>query len=119
MSSSSGVHTTVNLKGFEVVTMVRSLAQKEHSAALSQLASRVSAVVEVKKLITDLIDKLHSEASPEARHKSYCDDELTKASVKKQDLETQVATRSFKLEEAISMSIALDGEVAVACRSRF
>ena len=44
LSSFTGVHTTVDLKGFDV-TMVRRLAQKEHSAALSQFASRISAVM--------------------------------------------------------------------------
>merc|ERR1719383_669617 len=75
VSSFSGVHTTVDLKGFEVVTMVRRLAQKEHSAALSQLASRISAVMKfgagagedpfakVKELITELINRLQPEAS--------------------------------------------------------
>ena len=45
VSSFTGVHTTVDLKGFEVVTIVRRLAQKEHSAALSQLTCRISAVL--------------------------------------------------------------------------
>ena len=49
------------------------------------------------------------EASPEARHKSYCHDELTKASVKKEDLEIQVAAH---LRQLISKTSALDGEVA-------
>ena len=51
-------------------------------------------------------------ASPEASHKSYCDDELTETSVKKKDLEIQVAAHSTKLETAISKTSALDGEVA-------
>ena len=99
MSSFTGVHTTVDPKGFEVASMIMRLSQKEHSAALLQLASRNSVVVkfganagaepfaEVEKLITDLItdliNKLHSEAPPEASHKSCCDDELTKTCVKK------------------------------------
>jgi len=124
VSSFSGVHTTVDLKGFEVVTMVRRLAQKEHSAALSQLASRISVVMKfgagagedpfakVKELITELIDRLQSEASAEASHKSYCDDELAKANEKKADLETQVTTHSSKFEAAVSKSTVLDGEVA-------
>ena len=37
----------------------------------------------VKELITELINRLQSEASSEASHKSYCDDELAKASAKK------------------------------------
>ena len=35
-------HTTSDLKGFEVATMVRKFAKKETSAALAQLASRIS-----------------------------------------------------------------------------
>ena len=66
----------------------------------------------MKKLITDLSNKLHSEALPETSHKFCCDDELMQASVKKEDLGTQVETHSFKLEEAISKSNALDGDVA-------
>ena len=69
-----------------MATMVRRLAQKEHSVALSQLASHISVVVKfgvgagedpfykVKELITDLmtylIIKLHSEAFARACHKS-------------------------------------------------
>ena len=65
-SSSAALQTSTDLKGFEVVTMVRRLAKQEHSAALAQLASRISAIVKfgagagddpfvnVKGLITDL-----------------------------------------------------------------
>ena len=91
---------------------------------LSQVACRVSAVVKfgagageepfakVKKLFMDLIDRLQSEASPEASHRSYGDDELVKASEKRTDLETLVAGHSYKLETTISKTSALDGEVA-------
>ena len=79
------------LSGFEVVTMVRRLAKKEHSAALAQLVSRTSAIikfgasagvdpfVKVKGFITDLIKRLQAEASSEASHKSYCDEQTSKA----------------------------------------
>ena len=68
------------MSGFEVVTVVRRLAKKEHSAALAQLVSRTSAImkfgagvgvdpfVTVKGLFTDLIDGLQAEASPQASH---------------------------------------------------
>merc|ERR1712136_478448 len=124
VSAFTGVQTTMDLKGFEVVTMVRRLAQKEHSAALSQLASRISAVMKfgagagedpfakVKELITDLITRLQAESSAETGHKSYCDEEMAKSSEKRADLETQVATHSSKLEAAVSKSSVLDGEVA-------
>ena len=72
-SSSAALQTTTDLKGFEVVTMVRRLAKEEHSAALAKLASRISAImkfgagagddpfVKVKGLITDLINRLQAE----------------------------------------------------------
>ena len=39
------LHTSSDLKRFEVVAMVKRLAKKEHSAALAQPASRISAVM--------------------------------------------------------------------------
>ena len=58
---------------------------------------------DVKKLITD---------SSEANHKSYRDDELTKAGDEKVDRETQVQTHSSKLEAAVSKFNVLNGAVA-------
>ena len=69
----------------------------------------------MKELITELTNRLQSEASSEASHKSYCDEELAKASAKKEDLQIQVTTHSCKLEAAIAKSSVLDGEVA-GCR---
>ena len=53
-------------------------------------------------------NKLQPEASSEATHKSYLDDESEKACEKKVDPETQVATHSPKLEADVPKS----GEVA-------
>ena len=66
----------------------------------------------VNELTTDLSNRLQLEASSQASHKSYCDDELAKANEKRADLETQVTTHSSKLEAAVSQSSALDGEVS-------
>ena len=75
------------MSGFEVVTVVRCLAKKEHSAALAQLASRTSAImkfgagagvdpfVRVNGLFTDLINRMQAEASSEASHNLHCDEE--------------------------------------------
>ena len=54
------------------------------------------------------MNRLQSEVS----HESHCDDELTKASVKKEDLEHQVPAHSFKLETAVSKTNVADCEVA-------
>ena len=123
-SSSAALQTTTDLKGIEVVTVVRRLAKQEHSAALAQLASRISAImkfgagagedpfVKVKGLITDLINRLQAEASSEASHKSYCDEETSKATEKKEDLEADVAKHSSKLEASVARSTVLDGEIS-------
>ena len=42
--------TSTHLAGFEVVSMVRRLAKKEHCAALSQLALRISAIHSRRRL---------------------------------------------------------------------
>merc|ERR1712187_826589 len=64
-----------DLAGAEVVTRIKTLAQKQHSIALSQLASRIGAVLrlgssgaddpfkKVKGLIADMIAKLEDEAN--------------------------------------------------------
>ena len=68
----SKLHTRADLAGIEVVTLVKRLAEKEHSAALAQSASRISAVMrfgssagedpfaKVRALISDMISKLEA-----------------------------------------------------------
>ena len=121
-SSSAALQTSTDLKGFEMVTTVRRLAEQEHSTALAQLASRISTIMQfgagagddpfVKGLITDLINRLQAEASSETNQKSYCDEEMSKATEKKEDLKADVAKHSSKLEAAVARSIVLDGEIS-------
>ena len=67
--------TSTDLKGFDMGTAVRRLAEQGHSAALAQLGSRISAImkfgagaddpfVKVKDLIMDF-SRLQAEASSE------------------------------------------------------
>ena len=92
-SASVGSETPTDLKGFDMMTAVRELAEQEHLAALAHLRSRISPItksgadagndpfVKVKDLITDLI-RLQTEASPETNQKSYYDEETSKATEK-------------------------------------
>merc|ERR1712242_122439 len=88
------LQTHSDLVGSEVVTAVKRLAKKQHSAALAQLASRIMTVLrfgssngdpfaKVKGLIRDMIAKLESEASNEATEKAYCDEQLAKTEAKR------------------------------------
>ena len=65
----------------------------------------------MKSLITDLINRLQAEASSETNQKSYCDEEMSKAT-EKEDVEADVAKHSSKLEAAVARSVALDGEIS-------
>ena len=92
-SSASGSQTTMDLKRRTSGDNVKDVSPEEHSAALSQLASRISAVMKfgagarpfakVKGLITELTNRLQSEASSEAYRKSYCVEETSKATEEK------------------------------------
>ena len=90
---------------------------------LDQLVSRISVIitvgagadgdpfVKVKDLIADLISRVQAEASSEANQKSYCGEEMSKVTEKREDLEADLAKHSSKLEAAVARSIDLDGEI--------
>jgi len=117
------MRTHADLVRSEVLTMVKKLAREHHSPALAQLASRMSAVLKygaaggsdpfakVKGLITDMISKLESEASSEATEKAYCDEELSKSTAKKTDLDDEISKLSTKIDQATSQSTSLKSEV--------
>merc|ERR1719413_19167 len=119
----SGLQTRADLAGREVIELVRSLAKKEHSSALNQLASRISAVArysgsnredvfaKVKGLIQAMIAKLEQEAGSEATEKAYCDEQIAKTVAKKGELEEDVAKMTSRIDQAVAKSVRLKGEV--------
>jgi len=117
------IATRADLANSEVITMVKNLARDQHSAALAQLASRLSVVMKygsrdgadvfgkVKSLISDMIAKLTKEAESEAGEKAYCDEQMAKTEAKKVELEGDVAKLTSKIDQAASQSAARKGEV--------
>jgi len=115
--------TRADLANVEVVTMVKHLAQKHHSAGLAQLASRIAAVLrmgtsgsadpfaKVKDLISAMITKLESEADAEATEKAYCDEQISKTEEKKADLESDIAKLNAKIGQASAKSADLKAQV--------
>merc|ERR1719502_1777678 len=103
--------------------MIKKLAKQHHSAALAQLASRISAVLrfgaaggedpfgKVKGLITDMIAKLESEAKSEATEKAYCDEELAKTEAKKGELDYEISKLTSKIDIAAAKSAGLKEDV--------
>merc|ERR1719503_56131 len=112
----STMSTRADLKRSEVVTVVSNLAKSHHSAALAQLASRISAVVKygagdgedvfgkIKGLISDMIAKLEKEAEEDATEKAYCDEEMAKTEAKKADLEGDLSKVTAKIDQAAATS---------------
>merc|ERR1719453_2583749 len=110
---------------FQVVKFVRKLAEKQHSTALAQLASRMASVVQfgnangddvfakVKGLIKEMIERLLAEAQADASHKAYCDKEMAETKEKKEDKEAEIAKLSTKIDKMSAESAKLKEEVAV------
>merc|ERR1719188_2109323 len=123
VAEGSRLETRADLARAEVVTMVKKLAQTHHSAALAQLASRISAVlrfgasagsdpfVKVKGLIQDMIMKLEAEAQAAATEKAWCDEQMAKTEEKKSELDDDIAKLTSKIDVASSRSAQLKGEV--------
>merc|ERR1712156_1356960 len=123
MAAHSRLHTDADLAQAEVVTLVKRLAHRHHSAALAQLASRVAAefrygasngddpFVKVKGLIEDMIAKLQAEAEAEATEKAYCDEQLAKTQAKKEELDDDIEKLTVKIDQASSKSARLKEEV--------
>jgi len=112
------------LSNLEVVAAVKKLAKDQHSIALSQLASRISAVMryggsnsedifaKIKGLISDMIAKLQKEAQEEANKKAYCDEEMAKTKAKNDELSSDIDALTAKIDKASAASAQLKEEVA-------
>jgi len=117
--------SAVSSGGFQVVKFVRKLAEKQQSAALAQLASRMASVVQfgsangedvfakVKGLIKEMIERLLADAQADASHKAYCDKEMAETKEKKEDKEAEIAKLTTKIDKMSAESAKLKEEVAV------
>merc|ERR1719393_657903 len=121
---SSKEQSRMYLANLEVVTAVKKLAKEQHSSALTQLASKISAVArfggsnsedvfaKIKGLISDMIAKLQKEAEEAASQKAYCDEEMAKNKAKKDELTADIDTLTAKIDKAAAASAQLKEEVA-------
>jgi len=124
----SDLKTHLDLINFEVVNLVRTLAREQKSAQLTQLATRIAAVLregsatgedpfaKVKQLISDMIARLQKEAGEEATHKAYCDKEMADTKTKVAELKYDIEKYTSKIDKAKSDSTTLKDEVATLQR---
>jgi len=116
------ISSGADLAKLEAVRFVFDLAQKQGSAALAQLANRMSTAMKtaggddpfakVKGLITDMIARLESEADADASHKAYCDKELSEANEKKDDKTSEIEKLTTSIDQMSARSAQLKQEVA-------
>jgi chromosome segregation ATPase len=120
----TAITTRADLANIEVVNLLRELAHRDGSAALSQLASRVSAAVrfgsrngedpfaKVKSMIKEMVDRLQKEGAEEATHKAWCDEQMGETKQKTLELNHDIEGFTAKMDKAKSRSIKLKDEVA-------
>eukprot|EP00403_Amphidinium_massartii_P042452 CAMPEP_0178440306 /NCGR_PEP_ID=MMETSP0689_2-20121128/36693_1 /TAXON_ID=160604 /ORGANISM="Amphidinium massartii, Strain CS-259" /LENGTH=698 /DNA_ID=CAMNT_0020063041 /DNA_START=76 /DNA_END=2169 /DNA_ORIENTATION=+ len=124
VAGQSRMQTRSDLAQVEVVAVIKALAKKQQSTELAQLADRITAVTryeasagedpfaKVKGLISDMIARLEKEASVEASHKAYCDEEQAKTAAQKAELTSDIDALSAKIDKAEATSATLKTEVA-------
>merc|ERR1719379_2272056 len=95
-----------------------------HSAALAQLANRMSAAARlsaatgddpfarVKGLISEMIERLLKEAAEDAAHKGWCDKEMGETKAKKDELNGEIEALTTKIDKMKALSAKLKEEVA-------
>jgi len=122
-NAGSSLMTRADLANAEIINMVKKLARDQHSAALAQLASRISALmkygqsngedpfVKVRGLIADMITKLEKEAQSESTEKAYCDEEMAKTAAKKEELNYEISKLTAKVDKAVAKSASLKDSV--------
>jgi len=118
------IQSRADLANFEVVRFVHQLAKKQKSAMFSQLAARMTSEIrfgsgskadifgKIKGLITDMIEKLETEAEADATKKAYCDKELAETNQKKADKTAEIEKLTAKIEQQAAHSKKLKGEIA-------
>merc|ERR1719265_26038 len=120
---SSTMRTSADLANAEIVNLLKKVARQHHSAALSQLSSKIATLIryssktgddpfaKIKTLINEMIAKLMKEAAAEASEKAYCDEEMGKTKAKKDELSADIEKATTKIDKFTTDSIALKEDV--------
>jgi len=106
----------------KVVSMLQTLGKSNKDVALSQLALRVKAAVEmqtgadpfakVKGMIQEMIDKLLADAAGEASHKEFCDKEMGESKTKITTHTTTITKLTTRKDKMVASIEKLTEEIA-------
>jgi len=97
----------------KVVNLLKNLAGKHHSYALTQMAAmaRSDPFVKIRGLIEDMIAKLLKEAQEEATQKAFCDEEIGKSKKAQEEKQTKVDEYTTRIDKASSTIATLTEDV--------
>jgi len=112
----TAMSSSADLAKLEAVRFVRDLAMKQKSTVLAQLASKMDAAGpfdKVKALISNMIEKLLSEAQADATEKAFCDKEMAETEAKQTDKEDAITKLSTSIDSMTAKAAQLKEEVAV------
>merc|ERR1719217_1242709 len=86
----------------KVVGLLKTLANKHHSYALTQMAAmaRSDPFVKIRGLIEDMIAKLLKEAQEEATQKAFCDEEIGKSKKSQAEKQTKIDDYQTRIDKA-------------------
>lgn len=97
----------------KVVSLLKDLAGKHHSYALTQMAAmaRSDPFVKIRGLIEDMIAKLLKEAQEEATQKAFCDEEIGKSTKAQEEKQSKVDEYTTRIDKASSTIAQLTEDV--------
>ncbi|CAK0809324.1 unnamed protein product [Prorocentrum cordatum] len=114
--SRSALLSGADLANFEAARFVRELGHKFHSQALAQLAKRMSSAMRFSSAngegSADMIEKLQAESGADAKHKEYCDTEMSDTAAKQDEKTTLVEKLTTKINQMTAKSAALKDSIA-------
>merc|ERR1719160_2319133 len=86
----------------QAAKLLRSLARKEQSYTLAQLAIRVRSdpFGKIRGLIEEMISKLVKDAAEEADQKQFCDEETSESKAKQADLSGKLEKNAARIQKA-------------------
>mmetsp|Transcript_28550 Transcript_28550/g.51693 ORF Transcript_28550/g.51693 Transcript_28550/m.51693 type:complete len:671 (+) Transcript_28550:126-2138(+) len=118
----SQIHSSDDLKHFEVVRIMRNLGKEKADQQLVLLSRRVDAMLrtnsgadvfgKIKTMISDMIAGMQKALHEEASKKEYCDAEMKKATEKKDAKDAEIDDVSTKMDQVASKSADLKAQVA-------
>lgn len=95
------------------IAVLSSQGQKYHSALLASLASQIASdpFAKVKKLVSELIERLLAEAAKESDQKSFCDKSTTKATQKREYAAEKIEELNGRLAKNEAIRDKLNNEL--------